>query len=163
MATHAHPSQTQRTFTPLIALQIFSAGLIAAVCILSVLVFILKGDYQWEPETFSGLGYSPVYAVAAAGACLVLSFLIPEFLLDSARRELQRERSWEQIEDLPFVFVPSVFIRYSLLAVVTIIGFFMALAGRGISVFLPFAIISLLLMVAYFPTEARLKTWLFEH
>ena len=83
----------------------------------------------------------------AAGRCLprCSPFLIPEFLLDSARREPARKsRRANKRKNLPFIFVPSIFIRYSLLAFVTIIGFVMAFeAGRGISVFLPFALISL--------------------
>jgi amino acid transporter len=153
----------KKHFTPLVALQIFAAGLIFTVCILSLLVMFLKSFYEWEPSNIGGLSYSPVYAVAAAGACLALSFLIPEFLLDSARRELKRETSDDQTEDLPFILVPSTFIRFSLLAVVTIIGFIMVFAGRGVSVFLPFALISLVLMVTYFPTEARMKSWLQAH
>ena len=154
---------SKKHFTPLIALQIFAAGLIFTVCILSMLVLFLKSVYEWEPSSLPGFSYSPVYAVAAAGSCLILSFLLPEFLLDSARRELKRESKDDQTEDLPFILVPSTFIRYSLLSVVTIIGFIMAFAGRGVSVFLPFALISLVLMVTYFPTEARMKSWLQAH
>lgn len=154
---------SQKHFTPLVALQIFAAGLIFTVCILSLLVVYLRSAYDWVPTNVDAMGYSPVYAVAGAGACLLLSFLIPEFLLDSARRDLKQESSDDQTEDLPFILVPSTFIRFSLLAVVTIIGFVMAFAGRGVSVFLPFAFTSLILMVAYFPTESRMKTWLQAH
>ena len=154
---------SRRHFTPLVALQIFASGLIFMVCILSLLILFLKSAYDWDPGTYNAYAYSPVYAVAAAGACLLLSFLIPEYLLDSARRDLKKESSDDQTEDLPFILVPSTFIRYSLLAVVTIIGFVMAFAGRGVSVFLPFAVISLILMVTYFPTETRMKHWLQAH
>lgn len=154
---------SQKHFTPLVALQIFAAGLIFAVCLLSLLVLYLRSTHEWIVTNADVIGYSPVYAVAGAGACLLLSFLIPEFLLDSARRELKKETLDDQTEDIPFILVPSTFIRFSLLSVVTIIGFVMAFSGRGVSVFLPFAFISLILMVTYFPTESRMKTWLQAH
>jgi hypothetical protein len=150
---------SQKQLTPLVALQIFSAGLIFTVAILSLFMLFMKGFYGFEPSPLASY-FSPVHAIAAAGACLALSFLIPEFLMDSARRDLKQESSRDQTEDLPFILVPSIFIRFSLLAVVTIIGFIMAFAGQGISVFLPFALISMALMIAYFPTEHRMKTWL---
>lgn len=169
MATQAQKERklvhARKEFTPLVALQIFAGGLIFSVCILSLVLLYLKTAYDFEPEMGMGnaYSYSPVYAVVAAGACLFLSFLIPEYLMESARRDLKQESSDAQTEDLPFILVPSIFIRFSLLAVVTIIGFIMAFAGHGISVFLPFAFISLILMVTYFPTEYRMKTWLHAH
>lgn len=152
---------SRKQFTPLVAIQIFAAGFIFTVAIIGLLVLFLKTTYDFQPP-FSPY-FSPVYAVAAAGGCLILSFLIPEFLMDSARNELKRENSDDQTEDLPFLLVPTVFIRFSLLAVVTIIGLIMAFSGLGVSVFLPFALISLVLMIAYFPTEHRMKTWLQAH
>jgi archaellum biogenesis protein FlaJ (TadC family) len=146
-------------FTPLHVLQIFATALIAAVTLLSSTIVVMKTFYDWNPYP-SYLSYSPVHAVATAGACLVLSFLIPEFLLDSARREMNKETPQEQDEDLPTIFIPSIFIRFALLSVITIIGFIMAFSGRSLSVFLPFAVISLVLMIAYFPTEARMHRWL---
>jgi hypothetical protein len=163
MSTQAQKlAHSQKSFTPLVALQIFSAGLIFTVAILSLFILFLKAFYDFEPSA-GAIYFSPVYAVAAAGACLALSFLIPEFLMDSARKDLKQEGSREQTEDLPFILVPTIFIRFSLLAIVTIIGFIMAFAGQGISVFLPFAFVSVALMVAYFPTEHRMKTWLQAH
>ena len=153
---------SKKHFTPLVALQIFSSALIFIVCIFSLFILFLKTVYEFEPSPFA-IYFSPVYAVSAAAVCLVLSFLIPEFLLDSARRDLKQESQDDQTEDLPFILVPSTFIRFSLLAVVTIIGFIMSFSGRGVSVFLPFALVSLVLMVTYFPTEARMKTWLQAH
>ena len=152
----------RKEFTPLHALQIFAGALIFTVCILSLFIIFLKTVYAFEPAPQT-IYFSPVYAVAGASICLALSFLIPEFLMDSARRDLKQEDDKSQTEDLPFILVPSTFIRFSLLAVVTIIGFIMAFSGRGISVFLPFALVSLVLMVTYFPTESRMKTWLKAH
>jgi hypothetical protein len=153
---------SQKTFTPLFALQIFAVVIIGAVVVLTIYMVALKSYYQWEAFTLGSATYSPVYAIAAASACLVLSFFIPEYLLDSARRELKREDPNSQTEDLPFIFVPSIFIRYALLAIVTMIGFIMSYSGQGLSLYLPFALISLVLMVAYFPTESRMKAWLYS-
>lgn len=156
------PGTVGKDFTPLHALQIFSAALIFAVCILTVAIVVLKSFYEWAPYP-NYLSFSPVHAIATAGACLVLSFLIPEFIIDSARQEMQKETRKDKTEDLPTLFIPAVFIRFALLSIVTIIGFVMAFAGRGLSVFLPFALVSLVLMAAYFPTEQRMRGWLRPH
>jgi len=163
MATHIHlprPHISRKSYTPLTVLQIFAGALVFTVCILTVCMFLLRTVYDWEPTTASAIAYSPIYAIAAAGACLILSFLIPEYLLDSARRELRKHTSNEQTEDIPFVLVPCVFIRFALLGCVSMLGFVLAMHGAGSPVFLPFAIVSLALMSVYFPTEPRMKAWL---
>lgn len=149
-----------RSFTPLVALQIFSIALILTVFILTLFLIVARAIYDWQPFEVSLVSYSPTYAVATAGACLVLSFLIPELLVETVRKDLKKETHDDLDEDLPFIFVPSTFIRYGLLSVVTIIGLIMAFSGHGFLVYLPFVAVSLGVMVAYFPTESRMHRWL---
>ncbi len=150
-----------RDETPLFALQVLSFALIVSVGILTILLFSAKR--MFVAESGGILSYSPMTAIILAGICLALSFAIPHYLLNSARSEMKSESGNQQTEDLPMLFVPSIFVRYGLLAFVAIVGLILPYSTTGMVIFTGLMVVSATLMILNFPTERRLKTWLYSH
>jgi hypothetical protein len=151
-----HAAKHKRTdYTPHRILQMFAGAFIFAIFILVSSIYILRSYYGEAPNT-AYLSFSPTYAFATASVSLVLSFLIPYYMMSTAKAEMAGLSKKERNEDLPTIFIPGMFIRYTLLSVVTIIGLIVEVSGQGFMLSFPFAAVSIGLMIAYFPTEARM-------